>query len=96
MNNDERNYLLYFLVCKLVDRQMQIHVTDGLVVFVILKLIHFNGLTNFWNKYFKSCCRIPFLTLFWKNEDQLYFDLLTNKKFLIPTVLVGRMNLRHL
>jgi len=37
MNNDEWNYLLSFQVWKLVDRQIQIHVTDGLAVFVVLK-----------------------------------------------------------
>jgi hypothetical protein len=73
MNNDEWNYLLSFQSWKLVDRQIQIHVTDGLAVFVVPKIIHFKSLTNFcWNKYFKSCCRIPFLTLFWKNNDQLF------------------------
>jgi len=66
--NNEWNYLLSFQVWRLVERQIQIHATDGLAVFLVLKIIHFNGSANFcWYKYFKSCCRIPFLTLFWKN-----------------------------
>jgi hypothetical protein len=73
MNNDEWNYLLSFQIWKLVDRWIKIHVTDGLAVFVVLKIINFNGLANFCqNKYFKRCCRIPFLTLLWKNNDQLF------------------------
>ena len=73
MTNDGWNYLMSFLVWKLVDRRIKIHVTDGLAVFVVLKIIHFNCLTNFcWNKCFKNCCRILFLTLFWNNNDQLF------------------------
>jgi len=98
MNNDEWNYLLSFQVWKLVDRRIQIHVTDGDAVFVVLKIIHFNGLTNFcWNKYFKCCCRIHFLALFWENNDcNCLFWSIDQQEFEIPTVLVGGMNLRHL
>jgi hypothetical protein len=48
MNNDEWNYLLSFQVWKLVDRRIQIHVIDGVAVFVVLKIIHFDGITNFY------------------------------------------------
>lgn len=95
MTNDGWNYFMSFQVWKLVDRQVKIHVTDGLAVFIVLKIIHFNGLTNFcWHKCFKSCCRIPCWTLFWNNNDQLYILIYWPTK-ISDSFCTFRKNLRH-